>query len=235
MEFITTIIQASIRGDKEEGIPNQDYIEIVENEEVLIATVSDGLGSSKHSLDGAKLACKTIIEEVTNFKRTTDLHLLNEQIKRSWENEIYQISDFINDFRTTNSFVAVLKKEKKIIVGQLGDVLISLRIDGLFRYLQSESKDFSNETECLGSRKSGNYYLTEFDFSNSFDFLMATDGIGDEVETDKIESLHDYFISKFMHVKASLRNDVLKQEIEDFVNKKNNDDKSIVFIWTNKI
>ena len=99
MEFITTIIQASIRGDKEEGIPNQDYIEIVENEEVLIATVSDGLGSSKHSLDGAKLACKTIIEEVTNFKRTTDLHLLNEQIKRSWENEIYQISDFINDFR----------------------------------------------------------------------------------------------------------------------------------------
>jgi hypothetical protein len=37
----TTIIQASIRGYKLEGIPNQDYIDIFENDEFLIATISD--------------------------------------------------------------------------------------------------------------------------------------------------------------------------------------------------
>ena len=38
-----------------------------------------------------------------------------------------------------------------------------------------------------------------------------------------------------MHIDVSVRNNILMQDIEDFVNKKNNDDKSMVFIWTNKI
>ena len=42
MELKTTIIQASIRGDKHETIPNQDYINVFENDEFLITTVSDG-------------------------------------------------------------------------------------------------------------------------------------------------------------------------------------------------
>lgn len=235
MMLTTTIIQASVRGNKEEEIPNQDFIQLMENDDILIATVSDGLGSSKHSLDGAKLACKTVIKKIIDFQLTTELQILNEQIKTVWESEINKLPYSIKDYRTTNSFVAVSKKDKKIIVGQLGDVLISIRIDGLFRYLRSTSKDFSNETDCLGSGRKENFNLALYEFGHSFDFLIASDGIGDELETGKIESLHDYFKSKFKHIDASKRNDVLKQDIENFVTEKNNDDKSLVFIWTNKI
>lgn len=235
MELKTTVIQASIQGEKEEGIPNQDYIEVFENEELLIATVSDGLGSSKNSLEGAIIACLSVIEETRNLQIAYDLANLDSKIRAKWIKEIEKKSGNLSDFRTTNSFVAVYKKDKKIVVGQLGDVLVSLRMDGLFRYLQSTSKDFSNETDCLGSGRDEKFSLALFEFGHSFDFLIATDGIGDELQTEKIEALHDYFKSKFPIIDASRRNDVLKNEIEEFINKKNNDDKSLVFIWTNKI
>ena len=77
MEMKTTIIQASIRGDKQEGIPNQDYIGVFENEEFLITTVSDGLGSSKNSLEGALIACKVVIDEIQIFDLSNDFYILN--------------------------------------------------------------------------------------------------------------------------------------------------------------
>lgn len=235
MELKTITIQASIRGDKEEGIPNQDYIQVFENDGYLIAAVSDGLGSSRNSLEGAIFACKSVIDEIQKFQLSSDLYNLGKGIKERWVKEIELKSNVISDFRTTNSFIAVFKNDKKIIVGQIGDVLVSVRIDGLFRYVESTSKDFSNETDCLGSGRDEKFKLALFEFGHSFDFLIATDGIGDELQTEKIEVLHDYFKNKFPNIDESIRNDVLKNEIEEFINEKNNDDKSLVFIWTNKI
>ena len=210
MELKTTIIQASIRGDKHETIPNQDYINVFENDEFLITTVSDGLGSSKNSLEGAQIACKSVIDEIQKFQLSSELQFLSNKIKERW------------------------KKEKKIIVGQIGDVLVSLRMDGLFRYLESTSKDFSNETVCLGSGRDENFKLALFEFGHTFDFLIATDGIADELQTEKIETLHDYFKNKFQNIEESRRNDALKCDLEEFLTEKNNDDKSMIFIWSNK-
>jgi hypothetical protein len=234
MKLKTIIIRTSIRGDKDETIPNQDYIEIIDNDDLLVATVSDGLGSSKDSLEGAIVACKSVTDIIANFRLTVDNQTLDERIRETWLKEIKLKSDTIEDFKTANSFVAVFKREKKILVGQLGDVMVSLRIDGLFRYLESTSKDFSNETVCLGSNQNEKYQITLFEFGHSFDFLIASDGIGDELQPNKIDKLHDYFKGKFKNIEKSKRNYFLKKEIESFVNKKNNDDKSMVFIWTNK-
>jgi serine/threonine protein phosphatase PrpC len=234
MELKTTIIQASIRGEKMENIPNQDYIDLFEDDEFLITTVSDGLGSSKNSLEGAQIACKCVIVEIQNFQLSSEIQILNNRIKENWKKEIESISKNMSDFRTTNSFVAIIKKEKKIIVGQIGDVLVSLRIDGLFRYLESTSKDFSNETFCLGSGRDENFKLAIFEFGHTFDFLIATDGIADELQTEKIEALHDYFKNKFQNIETSRRNDALKGDLEEYLNVKNNDDKSMIFIWSNK-
>lgn len=234
MELKTTIIQASVRGNKEKGIPNQDYIMVYENRDFLIAAVSDGLGSSKNSLKGAKVACMTVINVVKNFRISTDLTLLNKRIKEKWLNAIKDEADSVNNYRTTNSFIAVYKNEKKIIIGQLGDVLISLRIDGLFRYFESIIKDFSNETDCLGCGRDEKFKLAIYDFGHSFDFLIATDGIGDELLSEKIEALHDYLITKYQNIKETNRRESLKKEIVEFINQKNNDDKSLIFVWTNK-
>jgi serine/threonine protein phosphatase PrpC len=235
MELNTTVIQATIRGDKDESIPNQDYIEIFENKDLMVTVVSDGLGSSKSSLEGAMIACRTVIAEMQNFHHFHEISILGYRIQQNWTNIIGKKAGTPVEYRTTNSFVAVFKKEKKIIVGQLGDVLVSLRIDGLFRYLQSTSKDFSNETDCLGSGRDEHFNLAIYEFGHSFDFLIATDGVADELLTEKIEPFHDYLKSKFQNIEMELRNDVLKNEIVEFINEKNNDDKSLIFIWSNKV
>jgi hypothetical protein len=40
--------------------------------------------------------------------------------------------------------------------------------------------------------------------------------------------------SKFQNIEVSRRNDALKCDLEEFLNEKNNDDKSMIFIWSNK-
>lgn len=228
----TTIIQASLRGNKEETIPNQDSVLVFENNEYLIATVSDGVGSSKNASVGAKIACKTVVDEIQNFQFMSKLSLLNFAIKDKWMHEIREKSNIISDYQTTSLFIAVLKEDKKILLGQLGDGLISIRIDGLLPPIQINDKEFLNETECLGSNGNENYYLLILDFDQNYDFLIATDGISDELIPDKIEFLHDYFINKFKNIEKSKRNNVLESEINAFLNEKNNDDKSLIFTWS---
>jgi len=229
----TDLIKATSKGDKDENIPNQDYIKFFEDDNLLVVTISDGLGSSKNSLEGAQEACKIVISEIKKIEEIEEINFLSETILYKWEKSIESKLGNAKDYRTTNSFIAVMKNSNKIIIGQLGDVFVSIRIDGLFRYLGSNEKDFINETSCLGSGRYENYKMAIFDFSHSFDFLIASDGIGDELLEDKNEMLHNYFINKYKNIPAPKRNKVLKKEIAEFLNEKNNDDKSLVFVWTN--
>jgi serine/threonine protein phosphatase PrpC len=235
MKLNIEVIQATIRGNKEKSIPNQDFIQIFENNDLIVVAVSDGLGSSKKSLEGAMIACKIVIDETRTFKSFHNIISLGASIQENWNSKIEKENGEVADYRTTSTFVAVFKQEKKIIVGQLGDVLVSIRLDGLFRHLETTGKEFSNETNCLGSGRKEKYKLALFEFGHSFDFLIASDGIGDELKIDQLEALHDYFKGKYKIIDVSERNVVLKNEIKEFLKEKNNDDKSLVFVWTNRL
>lgn len=234
MPFTINTIQASVRGDKSSEIPNQDYIAIFENDIHLIVSVADGLGSSVNSLDGARIACECVINVVQNWKIDQELSELDLRIRNNWDYIIAQKDDSYTNYRTTSSFITVFKKDKRIIVGQLGDVLVSIQTDGLFQHLDSSAKDFLNETECLGSGREQKFKIRMLEFGQSFNFLLATDGIGDELNIITIEALHNFFINKFDNIEKLNRNKILEKDIMQFINEKNDDDKSLVFTWTNK-
>jgi hypothetical protein len=234
MEQIISYIQASVSGEKPDNIPNQDYIQIFESDTFFIGSVSDGLGSSLHSNDGARVACECVINILKNENSEVDLNTLSDKITKQWQQLIEQNNGLIKDYRTTNSFISVFKNEKIILAGQLGDVMLSLRIDGLFRHFETTQKVFSNETECLGSGKNERYKIEKYEFGHSFDFLIATDGISDEIDPLKLEAFQNYLKDKFQDISAEFRNSELKSEIETIMQDKNNDDKSLVFTWTNR-
>lgn len=234
MEQIISYIQATVAGDKPDNLPNQDYIQVFENDTIYIGSVSDGLGSSLHSKDGARLACECVIEILKNENSEVDFNALSDKITKHWQHLVEQNKGLIKDYRTTNSFVSVLKKEKIILAGQLGDVMISLRIDGLFRHFEITQKEFSNETDCLGSGKTERYKIAKYEFGHSFDFLIATDGISDEIEPLKLEAFQNYLKDKFQNVSTDNRNIELQSEIENIMEDKNNDDKSLLYTWTNR-
>ncbi|MBD3724156.1 MAG: protein phosphatase 2C domain-containing protein [Flavobacteriaceae bacterium] len=234
MEQIISYIQATVPGDKPDNLPNQDYIQVFENDTIYIGSVSDGLGSSLHSKDGARLACECVIEILKNENSKVDFNALSDKITKHWQHLVEQNKGLIKDYRTTNSFVSVFKKEKLILAGQLGDVMISLRIDGLFRHFEITQKEFSNETDCLGSGKNERYKIAKYEFGHSFDFLIATDGISDEIEPLKLEAFQNYLKDKFQNVSTDNRNIELQSEIENIMKDKNNDDKSLLYTWTNR-
>ena len=234
MEQIISYIQATVPGEKPDNIPNQDYILVFENDTIFIGSVSDGLGSSLHSKDGARLACECVIDILKNENSEVDFTALSDNITKHWQQLVEQINGVIKDYRTTNSFVSVFKKEKIILAGQLGDVMISLRIDGLFRHFETTQKEFSNETDCLGSGKNERYKIAKYEFGHSFDFLIATDGISDEIEPLKFEAFQIYLKDKFQNVSINNRNIELQSEIENIMEDKNNDDKSLLYTWTNR-
>ena len=234
MEQIISYIQATIPGDKPDNIPNQDYIKIFENDTIFICTVSDGLGSSRLSKDGAALACECVVDILKKENSETGFNALSDKITKKWEHLVEQNNGLIKDYRTTNSFISVFKSEKIILAGQLGDVMISLRIDGLFRHFETTQKEFSNETDCLGSGNIERYKIEKYEFGHSFDFLIATDGISDEIDPMKLEAFQNYLKNKFQDVSVEFRNSELKSEIETIMQDKNNDDKSLLYTWTNR-
>ncbi len=234
MEQIISYIQATVPGDKPDNLPNQDYIQVFENDTIFIGSVSDGLGSSLRSNDGARMACECVVDILKNENSEVDLNTLSDKITKQWQHLVEQNNGLIRDYRTTNSFVSVFKKEKLILAGQLGDVMISLRIDGLFRHFETTQKEFSNETDCLGSGKNERYKIAKYEFGHSFDFLIATDGISDEIDPLKIEAFQNYLKGKFQNVSTDKRNIELQSEIENIMEDKNNDDKSLLYTWTNR-
>lgn len=232
MEQIISYIQATVPGDKPDNLPNQDYIQVFENDTIFIGSVSDGLGSSLRSNDGARMACECVVDILKNENSEVDLNTLSDKITKQWQHLVEQNNGLIRDYRTTNSFVSVFKKEKIILAGQLGDVMISLRIDGLFRHFETTQKEFSNETDCLGSGKNERYKIAKYEFGHSFDFLIATDGISDEIDPLKLEAFQNYLKGKFQNVSTDKRNIELQSEIENIMEDKNNDDKSLLYTWT---
>lgn len=234
MEQIISYIQATVSGEKPDNIPNQDYIQVFENDNIFIGSVSDGLGSSINSKDGARLACECVIDVLMKENSEVDFNTLSDKITKQWQHLVELNNGLIKDYRSTNSFVSVFKNEKIILAGQLGDVMILLRIDGLFRHFETTQKEFSNETDCLGSGKNERYKIAKYEYGHSFDFLIATDGISDEIEPLKLEAFQNYLKDKFLNISIDYRNIELQSEIEIIMNDKNNDDKSILYTWTNE-
>ncbi len=105
MEQIISYIQASVPGDKPDNIPNQDYIQVFENETIFIGAVSDGLGSSLHSKEGARLACECVIDILKKEVSVIYFNTLSDKITKQWQHLVVQNNGLINDYRTTNSFV----------------------------------------------------------------------------------------------------------------------------------
>jgi serine/threonine protein phosphatase PrpC len=234
MELKISYIEATVPGDKPDNFPNQDYIQVFENDILFIGSVSDGLGSSLHSKDGARLACECVIDVLKNENSEIQFNILSDKIKKKWQQLIEQNDGRIKDYRTTNSFVSVFKNEKIIIAGQLGDVMISLRIDGVFKNFETTQKQFINETDCLGSGKKEQYKIAKYEFEYSFDVLIATDGISDELDPSKIEAFQNYLKNEYQYKSIEEGNRELHSEILRIMKDKNNDDKSLIYIWTSK-
>lgn len=225
------VIHASCKGQKKDH-PYQDFIKLSETEDYFLATLADGLGSSRFSSRGASLICQVVCEGFSsreNHDRTVKIIL--ENAIDEWYKKLSDKQICPTDCLTTSSVLFVNKVEGKAYFAHIGDSMMSYRLpDGKVHRL-NEGKEFLNETACIGTEMRSSYSITEVDCSEGMDFLMASDGFGDEIIVERMGGLYDYFKSKYSAIRADRRNRVLKIELAEAMHDKNNDDKSLIFGW----
>ena len=84
-----------------------------------------------------------------------------------------------------------------------------------------------NETDGLGF-KIHQFITFDFAFNKDICFLMATDGIGDEIEWNKINEMLYYCKTKFDYN----NNISFEDEIRNVFEKLNYDDKTLIIGWS---
>ena len=225
------LIYASCKGQKEDR-PYQDYIKVSDTDKYLLAALADGLGSSKQSSRGACLICEILSELFSKYspEETTVTDILQTSIEE-WYNRLSQKDVDYEECLTTSSVLFIDKLSNKATFAHIGDSLIAFREDDGLVVSISEEKDFLNETECIGTTKYPKYKINEIIINSTLDFIIASDGFGDELITEKTDQLFNYFIVKYSRTSPDKRNKILKQELSAVMNDKNKDDKSIIFGW----
>lgn len=226
------VISASCKG-RTNGHMYQDHLRVFESETCLLVVVADGLGSAVSSSRGSELICQVISEFASGIDwRIHDIpEVLNTSVSE-WYRRLEVKGMSARDCCTTCSAIIVNKPRCIAYLCQIGDSPIFYRIDEEEVNILSSEKEFLNETDCIGPSSHPSFSVIEKKFIKSIDFLVATDGFGDEVVPEVADSLFDYLKAKYSKIREKKRNSALKTEVMETMQDKNNDDKSIIFGWT---
>lgn len=225
------VIHASCKGPAKEH-RYQDYVLVDETKTYLLACVADGVGSCELSDRGSSLICSVLLELFADpmyVDKFSDSFL--QIIINTWYDKLGSKGISAKLCHTTSSFLYIDKLQQRALVGIIGDSPVYFCCNGSpVKALKSE-KDFINETESLGGSHHPHYHTYQYSIDGSGEFLLATDGFGDEIMDDAIKALFEYFKSKYSQIPKEQRNVELKKEIMDSVQDKNPDDKSLIFGW----
>lgn len=176
------------------AIDCQDYVLIKETEELLVAALSDGLGSLKNS----QIASRLTVEKSCDF-------FLNTLSPSFWDNKkketefkkefVLSVVDFlkkeaenqnidINTLDCTLCFVCVSKKKNQAIVGYLGDSAVCV-VKKEETIVFSDSSISANGTYAiLDDNAVDHLHLSRIDLTNDvLGFIITSDGLENEIFT----------------------------------------------------
>lgn len=224
-------IAASIRGTKEEGIPNQDYFMTDESEEHLALVIADGLGASIYSQEGAKRVCEIVIDKCKAPLDQKRRLMMGDEIVTEWYDQIELLQWDSRSYQTTCLWVYIDKVHKEVVIGQIGDGIIAVKSDEFGVEVFSLEKEFLNETACLGGPNKEQFKVERLSYENSLKIFLATDGISDDIEETKIVQLCSYLEHKFELILPKDREQELIVELKNTMDNKYCDDRTLIFSW----
>ncbi len=210
----------------------QDYVLIKETEELLIAALSDGLGSLDNSQIASRLAVEKTCEFLLNnpslgFKNNEEETVsLKEKLITDIVNSIKEEADRleldIDTMDCTLCFVCVSKKENQAVVGCLGDSAVCV-IKKEEPVVINNSDVSANGTHAILDDDAVDYLLvSQLDIDNDdiLGFIITSDGL----ETEIFTKGNPYIIKKAEEYFNFLNSDestvLLEKKLEQLVDEK---------------
>lgn len=218
-----------------ESLPNQDaWLKASGGFGTLVA-VGDGLGSRSASHFGSKAACSATKEAVVRWSKAPNapVPLLIRLIELCWRLRIHPHAP--SEAATTCLF-ALRRNCGGWIVGGIGDGLLAIGTGEEWRCYIGEHREngFANETSCLGTTAfSKEWIFEELAPSPEPRFaVLATDGISDDLETEKAEGFCRWFRGKFGPMEPLDRWRAMRKALREWPTPRHTDDKTIAVLET---
>lgn len=190
------------------------------------AAIADGVSSASHSKEGAIFATEVVKELAFSFELhdKLDIDELKVWFVRRWKKKI--LNNW-NEYATTLNFVYYSKGY--LLVGQIGDGLIWLNVDGETSKFCIDEDFYSSETDALSEAVRKSSFILELKpVANQLDLYMVSDGVGKEILLDSRDELGDYLRRLLVQEEENIEKEIGHWFIE--LDDKNGDDKSIAFV-----
>lgn len=207
------------------GEPNQDSFLIRLNGCLKVFAVADGLGSHKYSKKGSSAVCRAVWK---TFKALSKGEINAAEITAEIENNYRAALKKRHKSRagTTCIFCAVF--DDVLYVGQAGDGVCCINIDGGFKKTAPQGGDFTNEVHALsGDREFNAWKFRQLNISaaSTVEIMLTTDGISEDILPDKMQGFMQYVSEKAFAEKRGL-----KKLLDGWSVPASLDDKTIVIV-----
>jgi len=239
-------LQGSFHTAKGGSCQDSNRVEVLgaESNGTLIACVADGAGSAKHSEEGSKLACDSIVQSAISYLESNDsFDEFDEEVALRWCDESRMAIQRDADGRNckvrelaTTLCVAILSQGRSIFF-QIGDGAIVLENNGIYGVVfWPQSGEYANSTNFLTAEN----YQQHLEFSTAQDCFsgvaLLTDGLERLALLFESETPHPPFFDPLF--KALRKTDDLESlglELHRFlqsesVESRSDDDKTLILV-----
>ncbi len=207
--------------------PNQDAFYVRLAHAYSVFCVADGVGSHKYSRKGSRAVSRAVGAVFADFAMgKVERKKLTATIYERFKNGVKE--KYREQASTTCLFVAVTEAHG-IFLGQVGDGLAVLRINGELKYASAKDDDFSNVVIPLSPSKENCRWTTRhFDAGkeDKVEIFLATDGVSGDVIPGHEEECLDYFLRKISAKRNGNRE--LKKVLLSWSRNGSNDDKTVI-------
>ncbi|MBF7728602.1 PP2C family serine/threonine-protein phosphatase [Pseudomonas sp. N040] len=220
---------ASVQGPAHQldGSPNQDALCVSGLRGGWCIAVADGLGSRSRSHLGSLKAVQ-LFRQLARQQQDISHGSVTPALRDAW------LSHFGEPFRLyeTTCLWARVNDSGQGIAGQIGDGLLLVRSQGVFRVITGQRSGFGNQTRTLAQAATGADCSIDFDLRLPGDgVLMMTDGISDDLISEQLEPFFEAIYQRQLRASKRCMRQWLLRELHGWTTPRHGDDKTIAGIF----
>jgi serine/threonine protein phosphatase PrpC len=141
------------------------------------------------------------------------------------------------DESATTCLFAVVTKDGRLLLAQLGDGLVILNTPKGTTTLEPPAERFGNATTGLGIASDVREWRLhhERNFTGAATILLATDGVADDLVPEKRAEFVNFLVSEYGPRPAASRARAIAKELRAWPTPRHRDDKTLAVLWSDAV